>query len=140
MFHQPLPCSSCTVEEDQEALGAAELAGFERERVVFPRLVAGDGPHVFLEFRLLQGPVLDLPVPLVRPPALESRGEVRLEEHLVALRDLDVLELGLRGPGADADRPALQRALDRRGLEIEASTTSPRLTLNIFCTWYEGVP
>ncbi len=89
-------------EEGEEALGTVEFAGLEGERVVAPARVADQGAGVLVETGLAEHAVHDLPATAGGFPAIEALGKIALEERLVALGDLDVLELGPGGPGADA--------------------------------------
>ena len=54
------------------------------------------------------------PLAVSESPAL-GRGQVRPQQGLLARCDFELFELGLRGPGAYADRPAMHRPGRRRG-------------------------
>ena len=123
-------------EEDEEALGAAELAGLEGVGVVGPGLVAGDGADVLGAAVLAEGAVLDLPVaaaqsfqpsvPLAKSAA-KSVWPPRVT--LMSLNSAWVSQVPTpmappRRAGVDVGRFHRQRA----------ARTSPRFSANIFWT------
>src|ERR1700722_1148433 len=91
--------------QNQESFLAAQFARFERERVIRPRLVPGDGADELLLGGLLQRAVFNVPMAVAKLlPAVRVMGKIGREQNLAVGRgDYNVLELRFRVPRADTN-------------------------------------